>query len=540
MGKKKAKAQAAARGAARGAALVEARVALPGGLAPIDREMVQRAFEGAKHSRRTANWLANLNGPNTDIKAAWRDLVRRHQDLVDSEPYAAKAVRELVKGWVGDGVMGTPVGGTRRLKGVWEEWCESNWCDFYGRTNFYGLQVLACRTVVTRGSVLVRRRLDERLVLKGLPPLRLQVLEPDWLDFSKDNGSNIKFGQQFNEAGQLEGYWIRRQHPGELDARLEITSDFVTADECILMFEARRPGQVIGVPWGVAALLTLRDVGDRREVQLMRDKLAACFSAFVTQPDPEMVAVGQVDEFGRAVEAGVRPLPETMEPGMVEVLGPGQDIRFAQPPVSGDYASVDRHHLHAVAAAYDLPFETMTGILSEVNYSSIRMGRLGFYASVLEWRTTILEPQFLRPVAGWFGDLASAALGIRRPTKWTWTPPRLPMVDPSKEVPMLVAEIKAGLRSLEDVHRGVYGCYTEEVLAQLSQNMKDARRLGLALDVDGSLAVLTKGSGIADNTPGVVDTPVEAFVAGSMGQAEAAVSGEQPPEPSAAGATGAG
>ena len=526
MGKK------AAKGRAR---VLRPGVALPGGLAHIDRAMVQRAFEGAKHSRRTANWLANLSGPNTDIKSAWRDLVRRHQDLVDSEPYAAKAVRELVKGWVGDGVMGTPGGGTKRLKSLWEEWSESNLCDFYGRTNFYGLQVQACRTVVVRGSVIVRLRLDDSLMRRGLPPVRLQVLEPDWLDFSKDNGSNIKFGQQFNEAGQLEGYWIRRQHPGELDARLEITSDFVTADQCILMFEVRRPGQVIGVPWGVAALLTLRDVGDRREVQLMRDKLAACFSAFVTNPDPEMVAVGQVDEFGQAVDAGVRPLPETMEPGMVEVLGPGQDIRFAQPPVSGDYASVDRHHLHAVAAAYDLPFETMTGILSEVNYSSIRMGRLGFHASVAEWRTTILEPQFLRPVAEWFSSYAQSALGIRRPTKWTWTPPRLPMVDPSKEVPMLVAEIKAGLRSLEDVHRGVYGAYTEEVLAQLSQNMKDARRLGLALDVDGSLAVLTKGSGIADNTPGVVDTPVEAFVAASMGQTAAALAGgEQPPEAAAA------
>ncbi|MFO0001877.1 MAG: phage portal protein, partial [bacterium] len=108
----------------------------------------------------------------------------------------------------------------------------------------------------------------------------------------------------------------------------------------------------------------------------------------MTQPNPEDVAVGGVDAYGNPVDAGTRPLPETMEPGTIEVLGPGQDIRMAQPPVSGDYASVDRHHLHAIAAAYDLPFETMTGILSEVNYSSIRMGRLGFHASVNEWRTT--------------------------------------------------------------------------------------------------------------------------------------------------------
>lgn len=487
-------------------------VGLPGGLQPISAAMVQRAFEGAKHSRRTENWFTSLSGPNTDIKQGWRWIVQRHQDLVDNEPYAAKAVRELVKGWVGDGVMGTPVGGTKRLRTVWEDWSESNLCDFYGRTNFYGLQVQVCRTVIVRGSCLVRRRTDEGLIRRGLPPLRLQVLEPDWLDFSKDNGGNIRFGKQFNEQGQLEGYWLKRHHPGELDTRLGLVSDFVPAEDICDVFESRRPGQQIGVPWGVAALLTLRDVGDRREVQLIRDKLAACFTAFVTNPALDDVSLGGVDAYGNPVDPGTKPLPETMEPGTIEMLGPGQDIKLAQPPVSGDYASVDRHHLHAIAAAYDLPFESMTGILSEVNYSSIRMGRLGFYSSVMEWRTTILEPQLLRPVAGWFGEVVQLAFGIRPVSRWIWTPPRLPMVDPSKEVPMLVAEIKAGLRSLEDVHRGVYGSYTEEVLAQLGQNLKDARKLGLALDVDGSLAVLTKGSGLQDNTPGVADTPVEKFI----------------------------
>jgi lambda family phage portal protein len=385
---------------------------------------------------------------------------------------------------------------------MWEEWAEGTACDFFGQTNFYGLQIQAMETMVVRGSVLVRRRMREENLLDGVAPLQLQVMEPDWLDFSKDDGSRIRFGKQFDDQGRLEGYWIRRGHPGETDWRLTVGSDFVPAGEIAHMYRIRRPGQAIGVPWGFAALLTMRDLADRREAKLMSDKLTACFMAFVVDSDPEAVAAEDA-----------KGLVDSLEPGAVEILPPGKDIRFAQPPVSGDYVSVDKHHLRAVAAAYEVPYEQLSGDLSEVNYSSIRMGRLGFHAAVMEWRTTILEPQLLNRVALWFGQSLREVTGMRVPTRWTWTPPRLAMVDPAKEVPMLVAEVTAGFRSLEDVHRSVYGSYTDEVLAQLEANLKEARARKLALSVDGSLAILTKGSGYQDTTPGVPDTPVEKFFA---------------------------
>ncbi len=42
------------------------------------------------------------------------------------------------------------------------------------------------------------------------------MLEPDWLDFNKDNSQDILFGQQFDSAGRLMGYWIRDSHPGHV------------------------------------------------------------------------------------------------------------------------------------------------------------------------------------------------------------------------------------------------------------------------------------------------------------------------------------
>lgn len=472
------------------------------GIEKIDIKALDRAFDGARHSRRTDNWWTRLSGPNADLKTSLQWLISRHQDLVDNEPYCSKAVREIVKGAIGDGVMGTPTGpgATRRMRQNWEAWAEGTLCDYYGQTNFYGLQIQAFETCVVRGSVLIRERYREENLLEGVSPLQLQVMEPDWLDMSKDDGSRIKFGKQYDEGGRLEGFWIRHGHPGETDWGVSVGSDFVPASEMIHMYRIRRPGQAIGVPWGFAAILTMRDLADRREAKLMADKLAACYVAFVVDNDPESVVSGNSAS-----------IVDSLEPGAVEILPPGRDVRFAQPPVSGDYVTVDKHHLRAVAAAYEVPYEQLSGDLSEVNFSSSRLGRLGFHAAILEWRTTIIEPQFLNRVARWFSQTLRLSTGMRTPSRWEWTPPRLAMVDPAKEVPMLVAEVSAGFRSLQDVHRSVYGSYTDQVLEQLRADLESARIQGLALTVDGSLATLTKGGGMNDSTPGIADTPVEKF-----------------------------
>jgi hypothetical protein len=59
---------------------------------PIQNPRVSAVFEAAKDSRRTAGWYASAGGPNVDVRSAWSWLVKRHQDLVDNDGYAKKAV----------------------------------------------------------------------------------------------------------------------------------------------------------------------------------------------------------------------------------------------------------------------------------------------------------------------------------------------------------------------------------------------------------------------------------------------------------------
>ena len=202
-----------------------------------------RSFEAAKLSRRTDNWLADSKGPNADLRLALSRIVARHQDLVDSDPWASKAISVVVSNWVGDGIIGRPVGpgSSNRYVNGWREWSESLDCDWDNLGNLYAKQALIARTVAVRGSCLIRRRFNQELLAKGLPPLQIQVLEPDWLDVTKDDGARIRFGKEYGEDGRLEGYWIRHHHPGESDwTAARLGSDFVRSSEICHVFDVDR------------------------------------------------------------------------------------------------------------------------------------------------------------------------------------------------------------------------------------------------------------------------------------------------------------
>ncbi|MEB3275795.1 MAG: phage portal protein [Cyanobacteriota bacterium] len=431
-----------------------------------------RAFESAKESRRTENWYTRNGGPNADIRTAWSLLTRRHQDLVDSNPWANRAVRVITNNWVGDGIIGSPMGGSKRYDQAWNDWADTIDCDHAGNLNWYGLQALIARTTAVRGSCLIRRHVDERMIDQGLVPLRLQVMEPDMLDFSRDDGSRIKFGKQYSIEGRLEGYYIRQTHPGETEWNgVRIQSEFVPASEILHTYEVNRPGQAIGVPFGAAVLLHLRDIDDIAQAMLLKAKIAACFTAFVYSNEP--------DE-----SASVTALTETLEPGAIEILPDGKQITFANPPVAPDYVEHQKYHLHAVAAGYGITFEALTGILSDVNFSSGRMGWIEFHRQIAAWRWNLTIPQVMDPVHRWFNDAARLAQ-VRGPRRMIWTPPRRELIDPAKEIASLIEGVKAGFMSLSEVQRSL-GFIPSEVMAELEQDIADARAKGLVLSVDGA------------------------------------------------------
>ena len=61
------------------------------------------AYEGAKSGRRTDGWIAAGGDANTEIGASLTALRNRSRDLLRNNPYASKAIAELVGNTVGTG-----------------------------------------------------------------------------------------------------------------------------------------------------------------------------------------------------------------------------------------------------------------------------------------------------------------------------------------------------------------------------------------------------------------------------------------------------
>src|SRR4030095_14687020 len=192
-------------------------------------DVVARHYEANAAGRRTQGWIrasTDANAAQGPSPSRVRDSAR---DLVRNNAYAASALDTIVDDTVGWGIVAAPVKGSRgrdQVSRMWTAGAESTDCDAEGRQDFYGLQKQVLRTVVEAGECLVRRRWrrpEDGLTL----PMQLQVLEPDFLDMSRDgqrlpNGHLIIQGIEYDLLGRRAAYYLLREHPGAALAGISV------------------------------------------------------------------------------------------------------------------------------------------------------------------------------------------------------------------------------------------------------------------------------------------------------------------------------
>ena len=197
------------------------------------------------------------------------------------------------------------------------------------------------------------------------------------------------------------------------------------------------------MPWFAPVMLKLRDLDAYDEAELVRKKIEACFAAFVTGvQDEETLGKARTEADGSRIE--------TFEPGMIEYLEPGRDVKFAALGLGG-YAEYMRLQLHAIAAGVGLTYELLTGDLSQVNYSSIRAGLIEFRRRMeaLQWQ--LLVPGLCQPV--WRRFVLAAQAAGKLPDgdiAADWTAPRFEAVDPMKDIQADILAVRAGVMTLKE------------------------------------------------------------------------------------------
>lgn len=446
---------------------------------------VRARLEGAMSQRRLRGWQPPLENINSLIASGGPRLLARSRELVVTNGYAANACEAFASNLVGDGIKPSSLIEDPVLRDqvqrLWLAWTDE--ADADGLTDFYGLQAMVAREMFVAGECFVRMR--PRRAEDGLQvPIQLQLLQSEMLPFEKTeaaaNSNRIRCGIEFNAIGRRVAYHFRRRHPGDSTDQGMVTPETVRvpAEDVLHIYRPIDAGQIRGLPHVAPAMVRLFLLDQYDDAELDRKKTAAMFAGFITKTAPEEQLMGEIeatDDSGATV---------SLEPGTLQVLLPGEDVKFSSPAdVGGGYEAFQYRTLLSVSASLGLPYHLVTGDVRQANYSSLRAELVEFRRRVEQLQHGVVAHQLCRPVwARWLETaVLSGALDLpdfaRSPSRYrpvNWIPPRWDWVDPLKDIQAQVLAMEAGIISRRKVVEAT-GYDVEEIDRE---NAADAKRAG--------------------------------------------------------------
>lgn len=460
----------------------------------------QRAYQGARVSRLTADWVTSGTSADSEIKSSFKALRNRARQLCRDNDYAKQALRAIQNNVIGHGIRHQ--GQVRMLRGgkldellngqiheQWERWMHKSRCDVSGILGFHDIERLLIRSMAESGEVFVR--MIKRPFGDSRVPFALQVLEADYLiddDVPQAaEGNTVRMGIEVDQYLRPQAYHFYANHPGDTyagNARTNGRRIRVPADEVIHLFLPERPGQTRGVTWFASALMRLHMLQGYEEAEVVRARASSALMGFITSPEGELI--------GDAVYEGER--VSEFQPGVFKYLQPGESVTVPDlNSPDGQLEPFTRSMLRAVAAGVGVSFESISKNFSESNYSSSRL-------SLLEERDTYRVLQrymienFHQQVFEQWLDMAvlSGALNLpgyeSNPDRYRasrWVPRSWEWVDPQREVDAYKTAVRCGFKTLGQVI-AEQGGDLEDVLVARQAELAMLDEMDIVTDTDPS------------------------------------------------------
>lgn len=460
----------------------------------VDRPRVRaNAYEGAALNRLTSDWVfAPILSANQEIKGGHRTLVARGREIARNDPHGKRALSLFAINVVGrkgiglqprvrraDDEFDKPVNKTL-LRGF-QEWSRPENCSVTRRHSRADIERRAMKGLIRDGEAIVRMIPAYRGNRFGFA---LQEIDPDQLDitFNREagNGLNaIRYGIEIDNWGAPVAYHLWSGHPSEAERRKRVP---VPASEIIHLFFAERVGQLRGVTHFAPAMLRMHMLDGYAEAELTAARVGASKMGWFywdTQngavPDPNLPKV--------------EPRMEA-EPGTFDWLPYGAKAQTFDPQhPNGNYDAFTKTILRNIATALDLSYSSLTGDLSDVNFSSIRAGILverEIYMMMQDWMIDLFHRRIYAEWLKWSittGALELPSFDHTAYLEADWQGRRWSWVDPEKEVNAAIKAIGAGLDSRTRI-TAEQGLDVEEIFADLDRENQLADEYAITLSLE--------------------------------------------------------
>jgi capsid protein len=302
--------------------------------------------------------VAAMLATNTELRIKSRDLVRRNA-------WAQAGIEAFVSNAVGTGIK--PQSCLRRalqadVQALWRDWTEE--ADAAGQTDFYGLQALACRAMLEGGECLIRLRRAARRMAWWCPAAAVAGARApaDQSEHDLPSGNVVRSGIEFDSLG--------RRVATTCTARTRRTVGWLRCraragwTRCASMRRKSSTCSASCVPARSGASRGCRGPGQaqrtrpvrRRRTGAQEDRRDVRGLRHAPEPEDNLMGEGAADADGIAL-AG-------LEPGTLQILEPGEDIKFSDPAdVGGSYGEFLRT-VPRGCRRHGITYEQLTGDLT--------------------------------------------------------------------------------------------------------------------------------------------------------------------------------
>ena len=435
---------------------------------------------GANRSKASfVKWTAFSKSAHEDISENLEVLRERSRDLyAGGAPLGRGAIDRVCLNALGTGLT-LNVRIAPDLLGMSEEdaanwasltesdfdyWASSRNADFGRELTFYELQVLALKSILLDGEVLVVLR-DRKV--SGFPyQLCIQLIEGERIRTPMNQAGQIwDEGVALDEWGNVRGYNITNRNPNAELIRQPILKDvYIPAGENVMhLFMRERIGQHRGVPFLAPVIETLKQLSRYTEAELTAAVVSGMYAVFFEHEQREDGAFGEeqyASEEGYGEIPGLEGVSMELKPGSIFDLPEGVKASSVNPGRPNQNFSLFIESLaHQIGGALGIPQELLF-LHFTASYSASRGALLEAWKLFKYYRKWFAE-NFCQRVYEAFIDEAVALGRIPAPlylqddyhaklyTWASWLGPEQGQLDPTKEVNAAILRLQNQLSTYQ-------------------------------------------------------------------------------------------
>ena len=238
------------------------------------------------------------------------------------------------------------------------DWAE-NYADFAGMLSWVDIQKLWINCAATDGEFIFAAH------SAGPYGFQLETIDAELLDVTRNqteiNGNVTRLGVEYSGRRPVR-YWFRSTDPyGNYSSGMQYS---VAANRINVCYLHDWSDQSRGIPWGYSALTRFKHLDALDDAGLTAARAGASKMGFFKMEDDE-----DIDE-----TEGGKPIME-FDPGTFEKIGPDDEfIPFDPTYPHEQYEPFTKKHIRDAGAGFDISYASLSGDMSDVNYSSIRWG----------------------------------------------------------------------------------------------------------------------------------------------------------------------